>query len=65
VLAQSLALGCVQIAVSISVNALIASMAGSIAGLLVARPVWARVQRWLMGTVLAGLAVRIAFETRR
>jgi threonine/homoserine/homoserine lactone efflux protein len=65
VLAQSLALGCVQIAVSISVNALIASMAGSIAGGLAARPVWARVQRWLMGTVLAGLAVRIAFEARR
>lgn len=64
VLAQSLALGCVQIAVSVSVNALIACMAGAIAGFLAGRPVWASVQRWLMGTVLAGLAVRIALESR-
>ncbi|WP_063551804.1 LysE family translocator [Burkholderia territorii] len=64
VLAQSLALGGVQIAVSVSVNALIASMAGSIAAFLAGRPVWARVQRWLMGTVLAALAVRIALESR-
>ncbi|RQQ66486.1 LysE family translocator [Burkholderia stagnalis] len=65
VLAQSLALGCVQIAVSVSVNALIATMAGSISAFLAGRPVWATVQRWLMGTVLAGLAVRIALESRR
>jgi threonine/homoserine/homoserine lactone efflux protein len=64
VLAQSLALGCVQIAVSVSVNALIACMAGGIAGFLAGRPVWASAQRWLMGTVLAGLAVRIALESR-
>jgi len=64
VLAQSLALGCVQIAVSVSINALIACMAGSIAGFLAGRPLWARTQRWLMGTVLAGLAVRIAVESR-
>ena len=63
VLAQSLALGCVQIAVSVSVNALIACAAGSIAGFLAGRPRWAAVQRWLMGTVLAGLAVRIALES--
>lgn len=65
VLAQSLALGCVQIAVSVSVNALIACAAGSIAGFLAGRPLWAAVQRWLMGTVLAGLAVRIAQESQR
>lgn len=64
VLAQSLALGCVQIAVSVSVNALIASMAGSIARFLARRPAWALAQRWLMGTVLAALAARIALESR-
>ncbi|WP_175953850.1 LysE family translocator [Burkholderia sp. BCC0405] len=64
VLAQSLALGCVQIAVSVSVNGLIACMAGGIAGFLAGRPVWASAQRWLMGTVLAGLAVRIALASR-
>ncbi|MGS0897154.1 LysE family translocator [Burkholderia stagnalis] len=65
VFAQSLALGCVQIAVSLCVNAAIASMAGSIARLLARRPGWALLQRWLMGTVLAGLAVRIALSSQR
>ncbi|MBA4709069.1 LysE family translocator, partial [Aquitalea aquatica] len=64
VLAQSLALGSVQIAVSISINALIACMAGSIAVFLTKRPRWALIQRWLMGTVLAGLAARIALESQ-
>ncbi|MGQ7934794.1 LysE family translocator [Paraburkholderia sp. D1E] len=65
VLRQSIALGCVQIVIAVTINALIASMAGSIAGFLAGRPVWLLVQRWLMGTVLAGLAVRIAFDSRR
>jgi threonine/homoserine/homoserine lactone efflux protein len=39
--------------------------AGSIARFLSTRPSWMLAQRYLMGTVLAGLAVRIAFETRR
>ncbi|MBV4533701.1 LysE family translocator [Pseudomonas sp. SWRI107] len=65
VLAQSLALGCTQIVISVTVNALIATMAGSIAVFLGGRPVWQQVQRWLMGTVLAGLAVRMLTEARR
>ena len=65
VLTQSLALGFTQIAISVSVNALIALAAGSIALFLGARPSWLLVQRWLMGTVLAGLAVRMALETKR
>jgi threonine/homoserine/homoserine lactone efflux protein len=65
VLTQSLALGTTQIAISIAVNALIALMAGSIAGILARRPSWLVVQRWLMGTVLAGLAVRMATEAKR
>ena len=36
----------------------IALAAGSIARFLAARPSWLLVQRYLMGTVLAGLAVR-------
>lgn len=58
-------LGFTQIAISLSVNALIALMAGSIAGFLAGRSTWLVVQRWLMGTVLAGLAVRVATEARR
>ena len=54
-----------QIAISVSVNALIAIMAGSIAVFLAGRPLWQQVQRWLMGTVLAGLAVRMLAEGRR
>lgn len=65
VLMQSLALGAIQIAISVSVNALIALAAGSIALFLSARPGWMLVQRWLMGTVLAGLAVRMAVEAKR
>jgi threonine/homoserine/homoserine lactone efflux protein len=65
VLTQSVALGFTQIAVSVTVNAMIALAAGSIAAFLGARPVWLLVQRYLMGTVLAGLALRMAFEARR
>ena len=65
VLAQSLVLGAIQIVISVSVNAMIALAAGSIALFLATRPSWMLVQRWLMGTVLAGLAVRMALETRR
>ena len=45
--------------------ALIALAAGSIAIFLGTRPLWLKIQRWLMGTVLAGLAVRMALEARR
>ncbi|MFN3523463.1 MAG: LysE family translocator [Phenylobacterium sp.] len=65
VLMQSLALGFTQIAISVAVNALIVLAAGSIAAFLAGRPFWAAVQRWIMGTVLAGLAVRMATEARR
>lgn len=65
VLGQLLALGTTQIAISVSVNAIIAMMAGSIAVFLAGRPFWAIVQRWLMGMVLAGLAIRMATEARR
>ena len=65
VLVQSLVLGSVQIVISVSANAMIALAAGSIARFLGTRPSWLLVQRWLMGTVLAGLAVRMAMETKR
>ena len=65
VLMQSLVLGCTQIGISISVNTVIALAAGSIAGFLIRRPAWMAVQRWLMATVLAGLAVKMMTESRR
>ena len=65
VLTQSLVLGAIQIVISVSVNAMIALAAGSIAMFLGTRPTWLLVQRYLMGTVLAGLAMKMAFEARR
>jgi threonine/homoserine/homoserine lactone efflux protein len=65
VLWESLVLGSIQTLISISVNGVIALTAGSIAAFLGARPSWLMVQRYLMGTVLAGLAVKIAFEAKR
>jgi threonine/homoserine/homoserine lactone efflux protein len=65
VLVQSVALGLTQIAISIAVNSLIAIAAGSIAIFLASRPAWLLIQRWLMGTVLAALALKMAVEARR
>jgi threonine/homoserine/homoserine lactone efflux protein len=65
VFAQLLALGAVQVTISVTVNAIIVVTAGSIAAFLAGRPVWLLVQRWLMGTVLAGLALRMATEAQR
>ena len=65
VLMQSLLLGSMQIAISLSVNALIAIAAGGIAVFLRTRPFWSLMQRWLMGTMLAGFALRMALESRR
>jgi threonine/homoserine/homoserine lactone efflux protein len=65
VLGQSLVLGGTQIMISVTVNATIAMTAGSIATLLAQRPSWAVIQRWLMATVLGGLAIRMATEAGR
>ncbi|WP_406858680.1 LysE family translocator [Alsobacter sp. KACC 23698] len=65
VLGQSIVLGSTQIAVSLTVNALIAITAGSFAAFLSRNKGWLRVQRWLMGAMLGGLALRMAVESRR
>ena len=65
VLLQSFALGLTQIVVGVSMNAVITLSAASISALLAGRPHWQRLQRWLMGTVLAGFALRMAMEARR
>jgi threonine/homoserine/homoserine lactone efflux protein len=65
VLWQSMVLGSIQTVISVSVNGMIALAAGSIALFFAQRPTWMLLQRYLMGTVLAGLAVRMAFEARK
>jgi threonine/homoserine/homoserine lactone efflux protein len=62
---QGFALGAVQIVVALTVNCLIVLAAGTIATFLGARPLWLRVQRYLMGTVLGALAVRLATDHAR
>jgi threonine/homoserine/homoserine lactone efflux protein len=59
---QVLQLGITQITIALTVNCLIVLSAGSLASFLNHRPSWMRAQRYLMGTVLAGLAVRIAMD---
>jgi threonine/homoserine/homoserine lactone efflux protein len=65
VLAQTLILGTTQIGISVAVNAMIAAAAGSIAAFLAERPAWIMLQRWLMGCVLGGLALRMALDDKR
>lgn len=65
VFAQSLILGGTQITVSFTVNLLIVLSAAKMAGWFLRNPRWLVVQRYFMGFVLAGLAVRIASEQRR
>lgn len=63
VLFQGLVLGAFQILVSVAVNLAIVMAAGTIAVFLSRRPTWLRAQRYLMGTVLGGLAVSLAVDT--
>jgi threonine/homoserine/homoserine lactone efflux protein len=62
---QSIVLGLTQITVSFCVNALIAFSAGSLALWFAGNPAWLRVQRYVMGGVLAGLALRMMFDQRK
>ena len=62
---QGAVLGLTQITVSFIVNLLIVCTASKIAKWFGTRPTWLRVQRWLMASVLTGLAVRLAFERRQ
>ncbi|WP_415947435.1 LysE family translocator [Streptomyces sp. KLOTTS4A1] len=59
---QGLVLGSVQIAVSLTVNALIVLAAGTVAAFLAARPSLATVQRRITGTLLGAVALLLARE---
>lgn len=62
---QSIVLGMTQIGVSFSGNLLIALFAAHLASWFAGNPRWVSVQRYVMGCVLAGLAVRLLFEPKR
>ncbi|HEX4883032.1 MAG TPA: LysE family translocator [Casimicrobiaceae bacterium] len=65
VLVQSVVLGSTQIVVSFGVNLVIVLSAAKLSRWFVRNPRWLAAQRYLMGAVLAGLAVRLAVEQRR
>ncbi|MNV90926.1 hypothetical protein D3C71_1853590 [compost metagenome] len=58
-------LGLTQITVSFSVNLLIALFAAGLSAWFVRYPLWLMVQRYVMGFVLAGLALRLVQEQRK
>ncbi|MFJ3794191.1 LysE family translocator [Kitasatospora sp. NPDC090091] len=59
---QGLLLGLTLIAVGVAGNAFFIVTAGSVAGFFGRHPLWQRIHRYVMGTALAGFAVRIATE---
>ncbi|HEY2864889.1 MAG TPA: LysE family translocator [Casimicrobiaceae bacterium] len=65
ILAQGLVLGLLQIAINVASDLVFVLAAGAITQWLARRPLWSAVQRWVLGVVLAGIAVRLAFDTRR
>ncbi|GAB3242126.1 LysE family translocator [Chitinimonas naiadis] len=65
VLLQGLCFGVVQIGISMLVNGSMITAAGTVADFLARRPGFAAMQRWLMASVLGGLAVRMAMDARR
>jgi threonine/homoserine/homoserine lactone efflux protein len=62
---QSLSLGAIQIAIALTINALIVLTAGTVAIFLARRPTWLRAQRYFMGTVLSALALRLLADRGR
>ena len=63
-LLQSLSLGAVQIGVSVGVNTLLICFAAGLSVFLTRSLGWMRVQRYVMGTVLGLLALRMLTEKR-
>lgn len=64
VLLQNLSLGAVQVAVSMAINTVIIFFAAGLAVFLNRNITWMRVQRYVMGTVLGLLALRLLTEKR-
>ncbi len=62
VLVQTLLLGSIQILISLFINFVAIVMAGSMATFFARRAFWLKCQRWLMGSVLAGLGIRMVFD---
>jgi len=62
VMLQGFILGGIQITVSMLVNAAIVVAAGGIAVFLQSRPTWVTWQRWITGTLLGAVGVKLAID---
>ena len=58
--AQGFQLGLIQIVISFTINLLIVISAAKMAVWFSKKPIWLRIQKWFMASVLAGLAVKMA-----
>lgn len=65
VFVQSVTLGAIQISISFTINLVIALSAALIASWFVRNQAWLAIQRYVMGLVLAALAIRLVLEQRR
>ncbi|AXI04172.1 LysE family translocator [Aquirhabdus parva] len=65
VFAQSLTLGFTQIVVSFMVNLTVILTAAGLARWFALNPLWLLIQRYVMGIVLLGLALRLLIEQRK
>lgn len=61
---QSISLGSLQILISAIVNLTIVCFAAHVAKFLTQKPSWIKLQKWLMGTVLSVLAVRLLLDEK-
>lgn len=59
VLMQAMVLGAVQICIGTGINGVITFSAASLAQRMSAFPRWSFIQRWVMGSIFSGLAVRM------
>ena len=62
---QSFSLGLVQVAIGTVGDLAFVLAAARVAAWLARRPMWSSAQRWVLGGVFAGIALRLAFETRK
>lgn len=62
VFGQSIQLGFIQVLISFTVNLLIVLSASKMASWFSKKPVWLRIQKWFMASVLSALAIKMAFS---
>ncbi|WP_245957375.1 LysE family translocator [Chitinophaga flava] len=62
ILVQSFTLGFIQILMSFTINSMIIFSAAKVTRWFSANPKWVRAQKWFMGSVFAGLALKMALD---